>query len=129
MTDLQKIIFIPFISLLPCVVWLVYFYTHSRYKRPPLRLIVLTFALGAFSTIPFFPDSVPTASQIAFEVGSTIPFITSFTVPTGTIGVSAVVVAAADGGVAFCVQAAKATAAIVMNVNSSFRIVSPSSKH
>jgi protease PrsW len=52
MTDLQRLIFIPFISLLPCVVWLIYFYRHSRYKRPPLRLIALTFALGAFSTIP-----------------------------------------------------------------------------
>lgn len=51
MTDLQKFIFIPIISLLPCVVWLIYFYTHSRYKRPPFRLIAITFALGAFSTI------------------------------------------------------------------------------
>src|ERR1044072_9275180 len=52
MTDLQELIFIPIVSLLPCVIWLVYFYTHSRYKRPPLRLIAITFALGAFSTIP-----------------------------------------------------------------------------
>jgi hypothetical protein len=58
-------------------------------------------------------------------VGSTIPFITSFKVPTGTIGVSAVVAAAAGDGVAFWLQAASATATIVMNANSVFRIVAP----
>ena len=52
MTDLQQLIFIPLISLLPCVVWLVYFYTHSRYKRPPFKLIAITFLLGALATIP-----------------------------------------------------------------------------
>lgn len=52
MSDLQQLIFIPLISLLPCVVWLLYFYTHSRYKRPPFKLIAVTFLLGALATIP-----------------------------------------------------------------------------
>ena len=52
MTDLRQLIFIPLISLPPCIVWLLYFYMQSRYKRPPFKLIVYTFLLGALATIP-----------------------------------------------------------------------------
>ena len=52
MEQLQSYLLIPALSLLPCVIWLVYFYVQSRYKSPPLRLIFVTFLLGALSTIP-----------------------------------------------------------------------------
>jgi hypothetical protein len=50
---------------------------------------------------PFGPDSTPTESQTPFELGSTIPFMISFTVPIGarladaTVAVAALVVPAA----------------------------------
>jgi len=47
---LPQIILIPFLSLLPCVLWLWYFYSKSVYKRAPLRLIAVTFLLGGLST-------------------------------------------------------------------------------
>jgi RsiW-degrading membrane proteinase PrsW (M82 family) len=52
MEHLQNFVLIPVLSLLPCVIWLVYFFIQSRYKTPPLRLIFLTFLLGALATIP-----------------------------------------------------------------------------
>ena len=52
MEYLHSYLLIPALSLLPCVIWLVYFYVQSRYKTPPLRLIFLTFLLGALATIP-----------------------------------------------------------------------------
>jgi RsiW-degrading membrane proteinase PrsW (M82 family) len=51
MSPLQRLILIPLLSLLPCVLWLWYFYSKSVYKRPPLRLIVGTFLLGGVSTL------------------------------------------------------------------------------
>lgn len=52
MEHLHNYLLIPALSLLPCVIWLVYFYIQSRYKTPPLRLILVTFLLGALSTVP-----------------------------------------------------------------------------
>lgn len=43
---------IPLLSLLPCVLWLWYFSSRSRYKRPSRRLLTLTFVLGAAATVP-----------------------------------------------------------------------------
>src|SRR6185436_4637278 len=48
---------------------------------------------GDRSTRPFGPDSVPTESQISFELGSTMPFMISLTVPTGVIAGEATVAA------------------------------------
>ncbi|MDX2030167.1 MAG: PrsW family glutamic-type intramembrane protease [Blastocatellia bacterium] len=52
MTSLPQFIFIPLISLLPCVLWLWYFSSRTRYKRPAKRVLLVTFALGAVSTVP-----------------------------------------------------------------------------
>jgi protease PrsW len=47
-------ILIPLLSLTPCVLWLWYFYSRSIYKRPPLRLIAITFLLGSLATFVAF---------------------------------------------------------------------------
>ena len=40
------------LSLLPCLFWLVFFYVQDWYDREPVSLVVTTFLLGIFSTIP-----------------------------------------------------------------------------
>jgi len=52
MAALQQFIFVPVLSLLPCVLWLWYFSSRTRYKRPAFRVLGLTFLLGALATIP-----------------------------------------------------------------------------
>ncbi len=52
MTGLTQIIFVPLLSLLPCVLWLWYFSSRSLYKRPAVRVLGMTFLLGALATIP-----------------------------------------------------------------------------
>ncbi|MEP7341712.1 MAG: PrsW family glutamic-type intramembrane protease, partial [Acidobacteriota bacterium] len=52
MNALQQFIFVPVLSLLPCVLWLWYFSSRTRYKRPAVRVLGLTFLLGALATIP-----------------------------------------------------------------------------
>jgi RsiW-degrading membrane proteinase PrsW (M82 family) len=52
MTALSQIILVPFLSLLPCVLWLWYFSSRSLYKRPAVRVLGTTFFLGALATIP-----------------------------------------------------------------------------
>ena len=52
MTVLKQIIFVPLLSLLPCVLWLWYFSSRSRYKRPAIRVLIWTFVLGAVATVP-----------------------------------------------------------------------------
>ncbi|MCI0662284.1 MAG: hypothetical protein L0220_14535, partial [Acidobacteria bacterium] len=52
MTELKQIIFIPLLSLFPCVLWLWYFSSRSLYKRPAVRVLGVTFLLGALATIP-----------------------------------------------------------------------------
>ncbi len=52
MTALSQIIFVPLLSLLPCVLWLWYFSSRSLYKRPAVRVLGMTFLLGALATIP-----------------------------------------------------------------------------
>jgi RsiW-degrading membrane proteinase PrsW (M82 family) len=52
MNELKQIIFIPLLSLLPCILWLWYFSSRSLYKRPSLRVLAVTFFLGALATIP-----------------------------------------------------------------------------
>jgi RsiW-degrading membrane proteinase PrsW (M82 family) len=51
MAPLPQLILIALLSLLPCMLWLWYFYSKSVYKRPPLRLIAITFLLGSLSTL------------------------------------------------------------------------------
>jgi RsiW-degrading membrane proteinase PrsW (M82 family) len=48
----MKFVLIPLLSLLPCVLWLWYFSSQSRYKRAPHRVLWITFFLGAAATIP-----------------------------------------------------------------------------
>jgi protease PrsW len=52
MGGLTQIIFIPLLSLLPCVLWLWYFSSRSRYKKTAYVVLILTFVFGALSTIP-----------------------------------------------------------------------------
>jgi RsiW-degrading membrane proteinase PrsW (M82 family) len=52
MGALQQFIFVPVLSLLPCVLWLWYFSRRTRYKRPAVRVLALTFLLGALATLP-----------------------------------------------------------------------------
>jgi RsiW-degrading membrane proteinase PrsW (M82 family) len=49
---LVDLILITILSLTPCALWLGYFSSQSRYKRPSRSLIALTFLLGAVATIP-----------------------------------------------------------------------------
>ncbi len=51
----MRFILIPLLSLLPCLLWLWYFYTRSIYKRDPLPLILWTFALGGVATLIALP--------------------------------------------------------------------------
>lgn len=51
-------ILIPLLSVLPCALWLWYFYSRSIYKRPPLRVIALTFLLGGVATFIAFPLNI-----------------------------------------------------------------------
>ncbi len=51
----SKYILIPLLSLAPCALWLWYFYSRSIYKRPPLRLIAMTFLLGSAATFIALP--------------------------------------------------------------------------
>jgi len=52
MTALTQNIFVPLLSLLPCVLWLWYFSSRSLYKRPAVRVLGVTFMLGAVATVP-----------------------------------------------------------------------------
>src|SRR5215510_11095664 len=52
MTALTQNIFVPLLSLLPCVLWLWYFSSRSLYKRPAVRVLGVTFMLGALATVP-----------------------------------------------------------------------------
>src|SRR5215831_3535810 len=52
MAALSQIILVPLLSLLPCVLWLWYFSSRSLYKRPAVRVLGMTFLLGALATIP-----------------------------------------------------------------------------
>src|SRR5215470_3146 len=52
MPGFTQIIIVPLLSLLPCALWLWYFSSRSRYKRPAWRVLGVTFALGALATIP-----------------------------------------------------------------------------
>ncbi len=52
---LSNYLLISLLSLTPCVLWLWYFYSRSLYKRPSLRVIAITFGLGAAATILALP--------------------------------------------------------------------------
>lgn len=66
-----RYLFIPLLSLLPCVLWLWYFYTRSIYKRDPLRLIAWTFVLGGLMTLPALVLNLAGQSLILRLLGST----------------------------------------------------------
>lgn len=50
-----RLLLITVLSLLPCILWLWYFYTRSIYRRDPLQLVALTFVLGGATTLPALP--------------------------------------------------------------------------
>src|SRR5262245_8805331 len=52
MPALTQIILVPLLSVLPCALWLWYFSSRSRYKRPAWRVLGVPFGLGALATIP-----------------------------------------------------------------------------
>lgn len=54
----MSFILIPLLSVLPCALWLWYFYSRSVYKRPPLRVIAFTFLFGSISTFIALPLNI-----------------------------------------------------------------------
>src|SRR5262245_18594707 len=52
MIALSQITSAHLLSVLPCVLWLLYFSSRSPYKRPAWRVLGATFALGALATDP-----------------------------------------------------------------------------
>ena len=64
------LLIIPLLSLLPCVLWLWYFSSRSRYKRPSRRLLTLTFILGALGTVPALGLNVLGQEAIGRLLGS-----------------------------------------------------------
>jgi protease PrsW len=61
---------IIFLSMLPCLFWLVFFYVQDRYGREPLWLVASTFVLGIFSTIPALICNTVGMVAIALLFGS-----------------------------------------------------------
>src|SRR5882762_9560103 len=45
------LILIPVLSLLPCLLWLFYFWRQDRYDPEPFKTVAATFLLGMFSTV------------------------------------------------------------------------------
>ncbi|HYE75847.1 MAG TPA: PrsW family intramembrane metalloprotease, partial [Blastocatellia bacterium] len=58
MSSISRSILVIILSLLPCALWLWYFSTRSRYKRPPIKLIIITFLLGSAATLAAYPISI-----------------------------------------------------------------------
>ena len=52
MSALQHFILVPLLSLLPCVLWLWYFSSRSRYKRLSGYVRGMTFLVGTLVTVP-----------------------------------------------------------------------------
>jgi RsiW-degrading membrane proteinase PrsW (M82 family) len=50
----MELLTIPLLSLLPCVLWLWYFASRNRHKRPPRNLLARIFLFGALATVPAF---------------------------------------------------------------------------
>jgi protease PrsW len=48
----MNFITIPLLSVLPCLLWFLYFASRTRYKRPSRSLLALTFLFGALATGP-----------------------------------------------------------------------------
>src|SRR5947209_16274672 len=46
-----QLILVPILSLLPCLLWLFYFWRQDRYDPEPFQNVALTFLLGMLSTI------------------------------------------------------------------------------
>ncbi len=73
MASLQQFITIPLLSILPCVAWLWYFSSCSRYKRPAMRVLGLTFCLGDLATIPALLLNLQGQSLINDLFGRSLP--------------------------------------------------------
>ncbi len=69
MSSLPRFILILTLSLLPCVLWLWYFYTRSIYKRDPLHLVALTFLLGGAATLVALPLNLLGQSLVLRLIG------------------------------------------------------------
>lgn len=41
-----------YLSFIPAVLWIVYFYYQDKYEKEPLKILIATFLLGCFSIIP-----------------------------------------------------------------------------
>lgn len=65
----MRFVLIPFLSLLPCLLWLSYFYTRSIYKRDPLPLILWTFVLGGVATLIALPLNLIGQSLVTAVAG------------------------------------------------------------
>lgn len=77
-----RFLLLPILSLLPCVLWLWYFYTRSIWKRDPLHLVALTFVLGGASTLIALPLNLLGQSLIlnSFGADNSARLLTAFLV-------------------------------------------------
>ncbi len=57
-----------FLSLVPAVAWIVYFYYQDRYEKEPLRLLIWSFILGCLSVIPAIIIELYLTGVIEFQI-------------------------------------------------------------
>lgn len=61
----MDLLFIPLLSLMPCLLWLWYFSSRNRHKRPSRTLMARTFLLGGLGTIPALALNIVGQSAIS----------------------------------------------------------------
>lgn len=60
------------ISIIPCLIWLAFFYFQDRYDREPLPTIAKTFGLGALMTLPALILNTVLGSIVYLVFGSAL---------------------------------------------------------
>ncbi len=73
------------LSLLPCLFWLVFFYVQDWYDREPISLVLITFLLGIFATIPAIIFNTMGILLVALFVGQN-NFLSNFVQFFGIVG-------------------------------------------
>jgi RsiW-degrading membrane proteinase PrsW (M82 family) len=73
------------LSLLPCLFWLAFFYVQDWYDREPISLVLITFLLGIFSTIPALIFNTMGILLVALFLGQN-NFLSNFVQFFGIVG-------------------------------------------
>lgn len=73
------------LSLLPCLLWLVFFYVQDWYDREPISLVLITFLLGIFATIPALIFNTMGMTIVALFLGQN-NFLSNFVQFFGVVG-------------------------------------------